>query len=151
MSWTYEPTLIAASAMMQVRLAIGDILPSAPQLQDEEINYFLSIRSTINGACAECCRSLAARYSRSVDMKAGDNSRSFSQMAKAYSTQAAIFESKAAMGGAAVPYAGGISVADKMQQEQNPDRVSPQFNIGMDDNDLPVPSGGNQTQSQGSG
>jgi len=50
-----------------------------------------------------------------------------------------------AIGGASV-YAGGISQADKTAQLQDLDRVTPQFNLMMDDN-LIVPVGpvGNET------
>lgn len=48
-----------------------------------------------------------------------------------------------------MPYAGGISVMDKEMQEQDTDRVQPQFNIGLDDNlNMPFGPAGNQTENQ---
>ncbi|MBV9984512.1 hypothetical protein [Bradyrhizobium sp.] len=141
---------LATSQKDQVRLLIGDTLSSDPQMQDEEINYLLTQRSSVYGAAAECCRSLQAKFSRSVDQATGNTKTSFSQMAKAYGVKAGEFEDKAAMAGAGLPYAGGISIADKLQQEQNADRVSPQFQIGMEDNLLPIPPAGNLSSVPGS-
>ena len=151
MTWTYTTSDLATSTKDQVRLLIGDTVSTDPQLQDEEISYFISMRSSPVGAAAECCRTLSAQYSRSVDSAAGGTKEAYSQMAKAYALRAAQFEAQAAAGGAGLPYAGGISVADKSSQEENSDRVSPQFSIGMDDNLLPVPPAGNETSSDLSG
>lgn len=151
MTWSYSVADLATSAKDQVRLLIGDTVSSDAQLQDEEISYYLTTRSSAYGAAAECCRTLANQYSRSVDSAAGDTKEAYSQMAKAYALRAVQFESAAAQGGSALPYAGGISEADKLSQEQNPDRVPPVFTIGMDDNMLPVPAAGNETTSALSG
>lgn len=146
MAWTYSVADLATSPKDQVRLLIGDTLTTDQQLQDEEIDYVLTTRGSLYGAAAECCRSLQAKFSRSVDQSAGGSKTMFSQLAKAYGIKAAEFEGKAAMSGAGLPYAGGISVADKRNQQQNPDRVTPQFQVGMDDNDfMPVGPAGNET------
>ena len=51
-----------------------------------------------------------------------------------------------------MPYVGGVSVTDKAAQVTDPDRVTPQFNIGMQDNLLPVGVGsGNETPGNPSG
>lgn len=150
MTWTYTPSSLASSALFQVRLLIGDTLSTDQQLQDEEIDFVLTERPNLYGAAAECCRSLAAKFSRSVDQAAGATRAAFSQLAKAYNAKAADFEAKAAAAGSALPYAGGISVADKQRQEMDPDRVQPQFDLGMDDDFLPFPSAGNETEDQGS-
>lgn len=147
MTWSYTIADLATSTKDQVRFLIGDTFQSDPQVQDEEINFAVSQRSSVWGAAAECCRSIAAKFARSVDVTAGSSKSSFSQMAKAYTAKALDFEAKAAMGGAGLPYAGGISIADKLQQEQNEDRVNPQFQIGMDDDFLPVSPAGNESSS----
>jgi hypothetical protein len=146
-TWSYNIEDLATSTKDQVRLLIGDTLTTDQQLQDEEINFAVSQRSSVWGAAAECCRSLAAKFGRSVDVTAGSSKTSFSQVAKAYTAKALDFEAKAAMGGAGLPYAGGISISDKLRQEQNEDRVSPQFQIGMDDDFLPVGPAGNESSS----
>jgi len=148
MTWTYSVSDLATSQKDQVRLAIGDTLSTDPQLQDEEIAFYVSKRGTIEGAAAECCRTLATQYARSVDTAAGDTKDAFSQMSKAYALKATAFEQLAALGGSGTSYAGGISVADKQRQEQDSDRVPPQFNIGMEDDRLPVDSAGNELADQ---
>jgi hypothetical protein len=145
MTWSYTITDLATSTKDQVRFLIGDTLTTDQQLQDEEIVFAISQRASVWGAAAECCRSLASKFARSVDTAAGASKQSYSQLAKAYTIKTNEFESRAAMGGAGMPYAGGISIADKLAQEQNEDRVSPQFQVGMDDNFLPVAPAGNES------
>lgn len=146
MTWSYNIENLATAPKDQVRLLIGDTLTTDQQLQDEEINYLLTTRGSLYGTAAECCRSLQAKFSRSVDQAAGASKTMYSQLAKAYGVKAAEFESKAAMSGAGLPYSGGISVTDKLAQERNTDRVSPQFQVGMDDNEfLPVGPAGNES------
>ena len=55
------------------------------------------------------------------------------------------FENDANTYGALPGYAGGISIADKQQEELDTDRVPPQFNIGMDDNYYPIAPAGNES------
>src|ERR1035438_5918147 len=113
---SYFPDQLATSSLMQVRLLIGDTITTAPQFADAEITYFLSMRTNVYGASAECCNALAAQYARSVDQAAGNQKISYSQMSKAYAGRALQFEAQAAAAGSAVPYAGGISEADKLSQ-----------------------------------
>lgn len=138
MTFTYNPSSVATSQMMQVRLVIGDTVESDQQIQDEEIDFFLTQRSSIYGAAAECCRSLASQYSRSADMRTGASDAKYSQMAVAYALRAQQFDAKAAAAGAGMPYCGGISQADKENSAQDDDRVNPQFAIGMFDSNLPL-------------
>lgn len=148
MTWSYSWDQLATNPVYAVRLEIGDIVSCDPQLQDEEIAYFISKRSSLYGACAECCRSLASKFSRSVDTAAGGNKASFSQLAKAYVKQTLLFEQRAALGGAGMPYAGGISVADMLAQMQNDDRVPSNFTVGMHENLLPVPPTNPETEEE---
>ena len=147
MTWTYNAATIAGVPKDQVRLLIGDVIVGHPQLQDEEILFLITTRSSIYGAAAECCRSLQAKFSRSVDQVAGTSKIMYSQMAKAYAVKVNEFEAKAAATGAGVAYAGGISISDALVQELNQDRIPPQFNIGMDDNLIPLGPTGNEPES----
>lgn len=149
-NWTYYPTKLATSPKDQVRALIGDTVQTDQQLQDEEINFFLSLRASTWGAAAECCMALASKFSRSVDQAVGTAKISFSQMAKGYIARAALFNAKAAMGGAGLPYAGGLSAADMLNALSNDDRVEPQFTIGITDNLLPVAPAGGETEEQSS-
>jgi hypothetical protein len=149
-NWTYYPTKLATSPKDQVRLLIGDTVSTDPQMQDEEINFYLTQRASVWGAAAECCQTLAARFARSVDQAVGTAKIAFSQMAANYARRAAVFNARAASMGGGLPYAGGISAADMLNQLNNPDRVEPSFTVGMTDNLLPVAPAGNETEEQSS-
>lgn len=138
MSWTYDPTQLASSQMMQVRFLVGDTIAADQQVQDDEILFALSQRPNIYGAASVVCETLASKLSRQADVVDKDLRTTLSQRAKAYSARAIEYDSKAKIRGGGLPYAGGLSIADKIQNEQNPDRVQPQFNLSMDDNYLPV-------------
>lgn len=150
MTWTYSPFDLSTSSKDQVRIAIGDILSTDPQLQDEEIASFIAGRTSISGACADCCRAIASRMSRSVTMKTTSAGANWSDLSKAYLRMAIQFDQQAISSGSAMPYAGGISIVDKMNQESNTDRVQPQFNLDMDDNRLmPFGPAGGETEESG--
>lgn len=144
MTWTYNLTQLATSSLMQVRYLIGDTVAAQPQVQDEEITFALSQRPSIYGAAAMVCRSLSSRLSREADTVDKDLRTTLSARATAYARRAAEYENKAISRGGALPYAGGISISDKVQNELNTDRVQPQFAIEMDDNYLPVAPVGNE-------
>ena len=146
MTWTYSLTDLANSAKDQVRAMIGDTVASDPQLQDEEIAQFVAGRTTTFGAAADACRALASKFSRSVTQKANGAQVNFTDLAKAYLKMALGFDQQAALAGGAMPYAGGLSIADKQGQESDSDRVPPEYVIGMDDAMLPVPPVGTQSQ-----
>lgn len=144
MSWTYTPSALATTPLYQVRLLIGDTIQADPQLQDEEISFLLTMRSSVYGTAAECCRSIASQFSRKADSVQGQLHTVYSAQAKAYAARATDFETRSAALGGAMPYAGGLSLADKDNQLEDSDRVEPQFTIGLEDNYLPVSPAGNE-------
>lgn len=152
MAWTYDVSLLATSSLMQVRRLIGDVIQGDQQFADEEINWQLSENgSNIYLTGAECCRLLATKYSRDVDLVEAELRKSYAQRSTAYSKRALELDQRANLVGGGAPYAGGISISDKQSQESNADRVPPQFNIGMFDNWLPVAPTGNETEAYGQG
>lgn len=134
MTWTFVPAQIQTTPLYQVRVLSGDKVFSDPQMEDEEILFILSQRPNVYGAAANVCQALANQYSRSVTTKAGDTQKNWSDMAKSYQARAAYLNYLALINGGGQVYAGGISISDKISQEQNTDRVQPQFDYGMDDN-----------------
>lgn len=152
MSWTYNLATLSTTPKDQVRRLIGDVVFSDQQISDEEIVWILTQRSSIYGAAAECCRFIAGQYSRKVDVVTqasggGALKTNYSAQAQAYLRLAQTLEGRSAMVGGGLPYAGGISVSDKQNNEQDSDRVAPQFNIGMEDSYLPVGPVGNETNA----
>lgn len=138
MTWTYNTAQLATSTLYQVRHLTGDVLTTDQKLADEEIALHLTLRSgNVYRAAADACRAIAARMSSQVDQSQGDLSNSYSQRARAFADRAIELEALASTVGSgafmSLPYAGGISQADKDTAETNSDRVEPQFKIGMQD------------------
>ena len=150
MTWSYTLAAIATTPLYQVRLMIGDTVSSKPLLQDEEISFYITQDPSVWRAASRACRAIAGNFSRDADSVQGELKQVMSVRSKQYNSLAAQYANDAVARGGGLPYAGGISVFDKIQQELNPDRVEPQFNLGMDDN-LVVPVGavGNETQTSG--
>lgn len=142
--WTYsgDPR---SSDKDAVRFLIGDTVSKDPLLQDAEILFALASSAGRYAAAATLCRSLAARMSREADVVDRDLRTALSTRARSFLRMAAEYENRSLFFGPGLPYAGGISIADKVLQEDNPDRVEPQYNLGMDDNLIPVAPAGNET------
>ncbi len=153
MTWTYDPAQLgtgsATDTLMQVRRLIGDVLVSDEQLQDEEIKWTLTLYSNVYLTAAQCCRDIAAQFSRKVDTVEGELRTMYSAQARNYAARAVEYQQFGMSRGGAIPYAGGTSIADKINQTNNADRVPPQYNLGMDENLLPVGPVGNQTPTPG--
>ena len=137
MTWSYDITALTTTPLYALRLLIGDTIVKDPQLQDEELTWFISQRTSVYGAAAEACRSLSSQMSRQADSTQGKLHTLYSARSRAYAAAAARFEVLAIARSAALPYSGQTSYADYAQNAINPDRMGPQFAIGMDDNYLP--------------
>lgn len=147
-TWTFDTTLLsgtdATAKLMQVRTLIGDTLVSDQLLYDEQISMAIAQRPNIYGAAADSCRYIAAKMARKVDtIQPGPLSVMYSSQSKNYEMRAIALDKMASMRGGGMPYAGGISVIDKLTQVLDTDRVAPQFNIGMQDSFTPVSPAGN--------
>jgi hypothetical protein len=144
MTWTYDAGQILTNPLMQVRRLLGDVLPSDQQVQDEEIKWSLS-RWNIYGATAEMANSLAFQLARQVDVVQGELKTNFSNRSKQYAALAR--QMKLLANTSAQPYAGAVSIADKINVQSDPDRPPPDFQRGQFDDTLPVSPVGQQTQS----
>jgi hypothetical protein len=153
--WTYDTTqLIGVSAtnkLMQVRTLIADTNNKDQLLWDEQIAFAIAQVGNIYKAAADCCRQIAAKYSRDVDITEGLLHKTYSARQKAFAARAAELDQRAKLTGAGVPYAGGISQTDKQLVSQDSDRVVPQFMIGLTDSWLPVGPVDNQQTQQNNG
>jgi hypothetical protein len=150
--WTYDTTqligITPTAKLYQVRTLISDINLKDMLLWDEQIEFAISERyGNIYSAAADCCRQLAAKYSRDVDITEGLLHKAYSARQKAFAARAAELDLRAKMKGAGVPYAGGISQSDKSTNACDSDRVVPQFMIGLTDAWLPVSPVDNQQDS----
>lgn len=146
MSWNYNVATLNTDQKNQIRFLIGDTNSNDQQLQDEEIVFALTLRSSIWGAAATSCASLAASFSRRADTTTGELRTLYSSISRAYNARAAYYEGKSIELGGAMPLVGGISIADKLAAEADPDRVPPEFNRSMMDNfNQPVSPAGNES------
>lgn len=136
-AWTYNPMELANSTLYQTRFLIGDILQGDQQITDAEINYAVTQYSNVTLAAASLCRHLANRLARSVDLVQGQLKTNYSQRSTQYFAMSKDLEQRG-MASAVGMYAGGISVADVQSQQENSDRVQPEFMIGMTDNFIPI-------------
>jgi hypothetical protein len=133
MTWTYGARP-ADSATDAIRLLIGDTDEADPQLQDEELAYYLSEYPKLYQAAAEACRGIAARYARQVSKTTGRISVQAQDRHKHYLELAAEMEKKAAVrGGGARMFVGGRSHAGKRAFKEDSDAVQPAFRVGMND------------------
>ena len=144
-TWTYDATQVSTNSMYQVRRLIGDVLYGDQQMQDEEINWFISNYASVWSAASAACLSLAAQFARMVDTVQGELRTLYSQRARNYTAMAAQLERQGKGRGSTYVYAGGVSQSDKDTQVQNPDRTPPQFNLMMFDDLLPESPVGHQT------
>ena len=147
-AWTYsgDPS---SSAKDAVRYLAGDTNDKDPQGSDGEILFAVAQTFSQYSAAAMVCRAIASKYARDVDSVQNELRTLWSSRQKAYTSQAKQLDAKAQTFGFAAPYAGGISRSDKIAQDNNTDRVRPQFNIGMDDNYLPIGPVGNEPMLRG--
>jgi hypothetical protein len=117
----------------QVRFLIGDTDSSDPLLYDGEIDWLNSQYGSPMHAAIRACETIISKFSRQADESVGQVKITFSQRAKAYNTTLSMLRARLAMEDSAI-YAGGISVSDKQTQDQNSDRVRPDFTKHMMEN-----------------
>jgi hypothetical protein len=145
MSWNYNVADLGTNQKDQIRFLIGDTNTNDQQLQDEELQFSLTIRSSIWGAAATCCESISANLSRKADTTTGELRTLYSSLSRAYHARSMAYESKSVEMGGALPFAGGISIAQKILAETDPDRVQPAFSRGLQDNlNYPISPAGNE-------
>jgi len=123
-AWSYSSPL--ADTKDQVRFLVQDTDSTAPLIQDEEIVWQLMEFPNVRRAAAEVASQIALKFARTPDIKDGDTTVSYSQRATQYAALARTLKREATLL-AAVPYAGGISIADKQTGEADTDRVRPAF------------------------
>jgi len=135
-TWEYSGDP-ADSPKDEVRFLIQDVDddPDKQEMQDEEIDYLLAAAGNAADAATAAARVLAARYAGKVSKAVGDLRLELSDKTKNYRELATFLAKGGGVAGVAarpVPYAGGISIADKQRQEDDADRVEPGFVVGED-------------------
>lgn len=136
MSWTYADDL-AHSTLFQVRFLIQDTNTNRQLFSDEEVQWTLSQEANVYCAAAALCDVLVAKAG-------GVRSKRISEFSISYDPvfyRALGGQLRARGAGHQVPYAGGISIADKLAQQQDSDWPQPRVTNGLDNNpQAPQPS-----------
>jgi hypothetical protein len=128
----------AGSAKDSVRFFIGDTDTNDQKMQDEEINYLLTIFPCPLQAAAMAAESIATQFADLSDKSVGDLKISYGGRASAYTGRAERLWELAKQycgnfsGGYQI-YAGGLSKSDKETIEDDSDRVLPDFERKMND------------------
>lgn len=136
-NWTYDDGTSATEDIYLVRTMIGDTAQSDQQLSDQIILIALKRYSITELAAGECCRYIAARFARQVDVVQGQLKTNYSNRQRAYLRQAITWDQLGYARGGVSAYVGGTSIADKETNVLDNDRVPPNFLIAMHDNLLP--------------
>lgn len=127
MSWSYDATL--ATEMDRVRFLIRDTDTDRQLFQDEEIDWLLTTEDNIYKAAATLCDQLVASRS-------GVSSKKISEFSITYDTKVyqQLAASLRARGGFnEMPYAGGISIADKAIMQDDSDALQPKIKRRLHD------------------
>lgn len=126
-SATYDAAKVATVPLFQVRRWVGDVIANDVQLQDNEVLYALSERDNVIGAAADCCRFIAAQYSRKADTTSpGSLQTAFGALASKYSLRAKELEALSMKRGYGVTvYAGDLNGRQDYGAEQHRPRAAP--------------------------
>lgn len=138
MTWTYSGDP-ATNARDSIRFLVGDTDTNDQLVNDEEIAWINNQVAGSDAATTDLYTSayrvmitIASKFSRLADQTVGDMKVSLSQKADNARTQAEELKTLAGRENMVpIPYAGGISVADKEIDRANPDRVDPFFTSGQ--------------------
>lgn len=117
------------ASIFDIRVLIGDTDTSDELLTDTQINMLIALYTNTFSAAAAAARAIAAKFAREVDATVDSTQASNSQKYEHYKDLADRLDSQARTSGllAGIPYAGGISIADKETRVSNTDRVTPAF------------------------
>jgi hypothetical protein len=121
----------------EVRFIIGDTSSSSSLVRDEEIYFLLSVFPNPLRASAMAMDALASKFARqAIDKKVGDLALDLRQKSKLFQEEAhRLWILSKEFRGRPQVFAGGYLKSQKQAQDQNTDRIRPDFYSHM--NDLP--------------
>lgn len=146
--WSYDATNLGSTTVgyygtvtqgqrWNVRLLILDTDTNRQLFQDEEIDWQLTQEMNVYATAASLCDILVARARGVRGKKVGGLNIQYDPIF--YRELAGRLRARGA--GYQIPYAGGISVSDKLAATSDTDAVQPAFARGIEDNPwAPAPS-----------
>jgi len=140
-TWSYDPTQMSSATAgnytgstvgirNQIRWVIQDNQSARPLMVDAEIDWAQTLEENRYMAAAFCCEVLVARAGNISNKHVGALGLTYD--VEFYRGLAATLRARGMSH--QVPYCGGISVDDKMDQQDDSDWVPPRFFRGMFDN-----------------
>ena len=157
MTWNYDATQMlnpdaggypgsTVGMRMQIRYVIQDTNSSRQLMDDFELDFLQSTEANQYMAAALACEILVARAGNVKEKHVGPLSTLYDP--EFYAGLAATLRARGLFH--QVPYAGGISIADKLSQENNPDWVPTRVFRGFLDNpNANQPAAGSEPQQTG--
>jgi hypothetical protein len=145
MSWTYVQDF--TTTLDQVRFLIQDTQSTRPLCTDEELTWLISTEANVYMAAAAACELLIAKAGNVKTRWIGDLRVTLDT--GMYRGLASMMRARGA--GHQVPFAGGISVSDKQEQQDDTDAVQPRVFKTLLDNqraDQPTPGANNDSFQQ---
>ena len=134
MTFTWDPTALATSALQQVRLTIGDRDSDKPLLTDEEIEFRLDQHSDyVLTSAIDCVTDILAKLARDVDVSHVGMNASRSQKTTHYQDLLKKLEAKA--GTLCNVYVGGTSESEAEAINSNSDYRQGAITLGWGKND----------------
>jgi hypothetical protein len=142
-SWTYDTTKLTSTdagyftgstigVRYQIRLLIQDTNSARQLFQDQEIDWIQTQEMNAYTAAAALCDTLVAKAG-------GVKAKKISELAIQYDPvfyRQLAGTLRARGSGYQIPYAGGISIADKQAQQGDADWVQPAISRGLDNNPI---------------
>jgi predicted small secreted protein len=110
---------------------LQDTVSSGHDLENEEINYWITATGSAQAAAIMIARSLITKYAKQVDKAVGDLRIFYSQRADAWKDILSQIQQGASALSPATVYAGGISKAEIVTDSQDSDLVQPHFKMDM--------------------
>lgn len=126
MTWSYSGKPDSTNEKDQVRFLIQDTDQTDQLLQDEEIEFLITLEGGPLKAAAKAAETLAAKFARKCDETVGPVKIMFSQKNKMYMELCEKLKRHSNIK-EACPFAGGLSISDKETAREDDDRVQPIF------------------------
>jgi len=133
MTWSYsgDPS---NSDLDQVRFLVQDTQESDQLLQDEEITFLLTLEGAPLKAASKAAETIGGMFARKCDEKVGTVSQAFSQKSSQYFELSKRLKRHSDVKQAET-FAGGLDITQKETQEDNENRVQPDFTKELHDFD----------------
>jgi hypothetical protein len=133
MAWSYDNTALATSDKDAVRLIIGDTDTNDQLLQNEEINYYITLHGSVTRAASESARAVAAKYARAMSRSIGGLQADFSAKYRQYLELADNLDRNEQVSPVS-PFLAGYLKSQHEVQDANTDRIPIFGRMGVTDN-----------------